>query len=86
MLVLGAGILAVSLMPCMGQEEPKPDPAGIASAECNQSAVSPRSPFRIRIASSMGHFEFFAACHRRNATSDQIASTNPKGHAPCKNP
>ena len=24
--------------------------------------------------------------HRRSATSAQIASTSPKGHAPCRNP
>ena len=34
MLVLGAGILAVSLMPCVGQEEPKPDPAERPRSDC----------------------------------------------------
>jgi ammonium transporter, Amt family len=32
-LILGAVILAVSWMPCMGQEEPKPDPAGITTGD-----------------------------------------------------
>src|SRR6202167_5372040 len=33
MLVLGAGILAISLMPCMGKEEAKRHPAGVATGD-----------------------------------------------------
>ena len=33
LLVLAAGIHAVVLMPCMGQEGPKPDPAGLATGD-----------------------------------------------------
>ena len=32
-LVFCAGIIAISLTSCMGQEEPKPDPAGIATGD-----------------------------------------------------
>jgi hypothetical protein len=32
------------------------------------------------------HFERMATAQRRKATTDHTASTNPKGHAPCRKP
>lgn len=45
------------------------------------------SPFNIKHHVVVGQFEcFLLSSHRRSATSDQIASTTPKGHAPCRKP
>src|ERR1700722_14589581 len=46
---------------------------GVVNIESNKNAHE-KSPLQ------------FASHQRRTATTDQIASTTPKGHAPCRNP
>jgi hypothetical protein len=34
----------------------------------------------------LDYFDLAASTHRLRATADHTASTNPNGHAPCRNP